>query len=76
MSSLPCPFVGQSPVEQHTGEVMNRQLNTRYVHEESNWLFSCRACFEQAWADYDDMWDSTPEGCSPFGRIPPKDANV
>ena len=39
-----------------TKDVMRRSLNTQYADDESNYLTSCRACFEDCWNYYEDLW--------------------
>jgi len=42
---------------QHAGrEIRNRPLNTCYVLEELNWIYSCRECYEDAVAYYNELW--------------------
>lgn len=47
-----CPNCGQDD-----GTVERRAINTMYQNEESNYLISCKQCFDEAWNYYQELWD-------------------
>lgn len=52
-----CPCCGR-----YLEDVENRRLNTAYESEESNWILSCRECYDEAVAYYAEMWDEYYSG--------------
>ena len=41
-----------------TNTVDNRRINTAYEDEESNWMASCKECYEDAQQHYADAWST------------------
>lgn len=37
-------------------DVMVRRVNTEYVDDSRNWMFSCSACYKETYDYYADMW--------------------
>lgn len=35
---------------------IKRELNTAYEKDEKNWICTCRKCYEEAIAHYEEMW--------------------
>jgi len=37
--------------------VESRHRNTMYQDEPSNWLESCKECFDEDWEHFQELWD-------------------
>lgn len=47
----PCAICGSDK------NVATRRLNTSYADDKSNWMTSCKTCFEETVHHYQELWD-------------------
>jgi len=43
--------------------IRRRRLNTAYVDEERNYMYSCRECYEEAYEYYAERWADYYANC-------------
>lgn len=41
----------------HIGPTAWRRRNTAYVDDKLNWLLSCQACYDEDYANFQELWD-------------------
>lgn len=51
-----CPHCDVPDHYHDSTTVAKRRLNTAYVNDESNWFVSCKACYDDLYAMYEEQW--------------------
>lgn len=57
MNANPTPTLVCEVCEVSNETVQRRHRNTMYQDDESNYMTSCQACFDEDWAYYQELWD-------------------
>jgi len=47
-----CPLCGDV-----SDTIAKRRRNTAYLDDKNNWLISCKACFEEDYENFQELWE-------------------